>query len=226
MAEKNIESGNNEGVIQFDPGSGLLVCKDAASGEIIWREDKGRGVKVRSSGYTLSSQTIEFTDDKGFLRKIPYNPSLLAKRNMLWPYLENIGLEIARRISEGETLKAICSTDGFPPLYIVGKWKAEVPGFKAMLNEARKMRAEVYHDDIVNEIENCDEDTAKSSKVRIDGYKYLAGIDNPEEFSQNPKGGEFSAPSLTFIFNTGINRGDDNDDAIEVESKVIDEEKD
>lgn len=57
-------------------------------------------------------------------------------------YTEAKGNEICRRISEGETLRAICRDEGMPSWRTVYDWIDEFPEFAARIERAREAGAE------------------------------------------------------------------------------------
>lgn len=210
-----------------DKETGLLMGVDALTKEVLWRQKAGKPVPFKESPniYKVDGYTIEATDKDGNKVLVPYNPIFLKFHEELWPYVEAIALEITRRITEGDSMKKICTTEGMPPLYIVARWKALVPGFNKMLEEARKIRAETYHDEIVEVVEGVEEDNAKSAKVKLDGYKHLAAVGDPDTYGSKTKVSGDSNSPLSFVFNTGIDRKKALEEnlPIEVEGKEIDE---
>lgn len=219
---------NSETMVVVDPETGNLKGIDRATGKELWVQAAGSPLAVKNraasvipngrNSYKATDKILVITDQKGNKVNIGYDPSILKNQSKIWPYIEEVALEIARLISEGETLKAICSREGFPPINIVAKWRVAVPGFKALIEEARKIRAEMFHDDLVETVEKVDESNAKSSKVKIDGLKHLAAIDDQDTYGNRTKVvGDKDAP-LNFVFNTGIQRN--------AASKQIAEEED
>lgn len=213
--------------IREDPATGLLQGVDKFTGEIVWTQSTTKKVTAGSKArkHTADGHYIEIVDDNGKTIRLPYNPKFLKLHSKVWPFMEELGLEICRRVAEGESLKEICSSEGMPPFYIVAKWKATMPEFRNTLEEAKKMRAEMYHDELHDVVKTVKEENAKSSKIKLDGYKHLAAVGDPDAFSGQKKEGSFTAPSLTFIFNTGIDRKPiESNPPIEVEGNVIDAE--
>lgn len=185
-----------------------------ADGTIAWQESKdGKSPKALAARATHvvtknNAPMFEVYDKSGNPIQIPYDPRMLSHHGRFWPYMEAMALEITRRVAEGEQMKKICSSEGMPPFYIVMKWIAKYPDFKAMLAEARRFRAEVFHDEIMDIKDNVDEDTSKSMKVKFDALKHLAAVNDPENFGARQKiVGDANAP-VSFLFNTGINRGE------------------
>lgn len=206
-----------------------------SKGEVVWTEkcNKNRMSMVRRQNvakrHSLASRQHFIEDDSGKRVLVPWHITAGKLRNLAYPYTEEIAIAICARIAEGDTLKYICSEDQFPPYYVVNYWRARYPEFKKMMEEARRARAEVFHDNIVEIAEDVDEDTSKSAKVKIDAYKHLAAVNNPEEYGSRTKiTGDANAP-LSFIISTGIDRSEGEPkeatpEAISAESRVIEEE--
>lgn len=179
-------------------------------GSIAWRQNanKSSWAMAARNDHRMSSRTFRVTMEDGTEVDLPYDPKIIKHHALIFPYVEEIAMEIVRRVAEGDTLKKICSTAGIPPYYIVAKWQIDVPGFKAMLAEARKIRAEMFHDEIVDVKDDVEEDTSKSAKVKLDALKHLAAVNDPDTFGSKTKiTGDPNAP-LNFVFNTGIARKD------------------
>lgn len=62
-------------------------------------------------------------------------------------YTEEIGQEIARRISEGEPLARICRDPEMPNRRTVNRWRKEFPEFDALMLEARDLGADAIADE-------------------------------------------------------------------------------
>jgi len=127
----------------------------------------------------------------------------------VWEYSRAFAEVICQKIAEGFTLQKLCSLDGFPPAGTLARWRAEQEDFDAALKQARKMRAELYHDmieDDVSQDHDADKDEIASRKLKMDRLKWLAAVNDPETFGNKTKiSGDTSAP-LQIIVSTGINR--------------------
>lgn len=134
----------------------------------------------------------------------------------LFPQTEEMMMAVIQLVADGKTLRTIGQIPGMPPVSMVMRWCGRNEDFKDALAEARKSRAEVYHDAIENVAFNTKETNAKSSKVKIDALKFLAGVNDRDRFGQ-AKAVEGGGMSVSFIVNTGIA-----DQPIAVEGKVVD----
>lgn len=60
--------------------------------------------------------------------------------------------------------------------------------FKENIAEAKKARADVFYEKIVDSVETVlEKDEVAAAKLRIDTLKYLAAIDNPDKYSEKVK---------------------------------------
>lgn len=66
------------------------------------------------------------------------------------PFSQAIAVEICRRLAGGESLRSICSDDGFPVEHTVAKWSRLDPDFSAAYAHARELQAEHFADEIVD----------------------------------------------------------------------------
>lgn len=195
-------------------------------GSIAWVERGDRATRSRQAGHRMSDRYFEFISQGGHRITIPYDPKILKFHSILYPYMEEIAMEIARRLAEGDTLRAICASDGMPPYYVVGRWRMENPNFKKLMEEARNIRAELYEDEMIDVKDNVTEQTSREARVKLDALKHLAAINNPDTYGSKTKlVGDGSAPAI-FIFNTGIERKQlEQNIPIEVEGVVIGEQE-
>lgn len=63
-------------------------------------------------------------------------------------YTEEIAAEICGRIASGESLRSICSTEGFPGLQTVFDWLESNEVFRGKYTRAREIQAEVLVDEM------------------------------------------------------------------------------
>lgn len=80
--------------------------------------------------------------------------------------------EIIRRMCEGESLRAICRTEGYPSPALVIKWTNEDPnGFGEQYARAREERADVYFDRLDDV---SDEAAGAENAVQVAGLRLKA----------------------------------------------------
>lgn len=93
-----------------------------------------------------------------------------------------IAAEICRRVSEGESLRAVCRSPGFPPESSVRTWvRDDREGFKAQYAEARSLQYDSWADAII-EISLDDSLDPADKRVRVDTYKWLLSKLMPKRY--------------------------------------------
>ncbi|MEK2643885.1 terminase small subunit-like protein [Bdellovibrio sp. BCCA] len=120
------------------------------------------------------------------------------KRRSDWPFSQIIADLICQKIMEGESLSAICKQEGFPSYSVVCRWRNEQPRFKDDLEQAYKDRAEYYLEKVL-EIAGAIEpnESARKARIKLDAYKWCAGIAAPEEKPSRQQG-----PLLEIVVST------------------------
>jgi len=107
-------------------------------------------------------------------------------------------------ITEGKTIADIGKLKSMPSKKTIYYWRRNYPEFKKASDAAREDRAEYFADKVV---EVADGLTTKSkapvAKVKIEAYRWRAGVDNPKQYGRaNTSSGEVGP--TTIIINTGI----------------------
>lgn len=123
--------------------------------------------------------------------------------------------EICRRISEGESLRAICSCEGMPSKTIVLRWLANDPDFVIQYTRARELQAEHYLDEIIEisddsvldtEIDDqtgaprTNHDVIARARLRVDTRKWAMSKMAPKKYGdkiQNEHTGPNGGPIIT-----------------------------
>ncbi len=141
----------------------------------------------------------------------------------VWKYTEGYGHVICEMIAGGKTFKAICELSGMPTIGVLAMWRASEDDFRNAIQIAKKMRAEHFHDMIVEDLRaeaeakegdpnvSIDEnkiskDQVQARKLKMDRLKWLASVNDPDTFGNKTKvSGDAEAP-LQLIVSTGITR--------------------
>lgn len=208
-----------DGRVEFldkDTGEIKFVSKEATYNT--QRKAEGKAVKRQSE----ISRYIWKTNKNGvpLLVLAGTNAENLPDDYQLFKYNKELALNICQQIAEGKTLKVIGKTMGYPPTSVILHWYFKDEEFREAMDNARKMRAEVYHDELVNVVETVKEKNTKSAKVKIDAFKFLMEVNDKERFGTAPK-----MPALentfTFVFDTGINR---EQEVIDVQAESVRED--
>lgn len=125
------------------------------------------------------------------------------------PYSEVMVDLICERITEGESLTAICKKPGFPPYSIVARWMRKHPGVKEAIEQARKDRAEVLRDEALSVVDEAgpDSDEIALAKARSDVRKWAAQMDDKQRFGKDES--KTVTVSAQIVIDTGIRRPGD-----------------
>lgn len=131
-----------------------------------------------------------------------YKPPVLS-------YCKPLADLIVQEIMEGETtLKEACKKFGVQ-YSTIAKWAKEVPQFGEALDEARRLSAEMVHDDIQAEAKemlkgNMTKGELESKRAALDLMKWSAEKRDPNRYGNKV---EKSAPgAVQIIIQTGISR--------------------
>lgn len=115
-------------------------------------------------------------------------------------FTNEIADEICERLSDGESLKSICSADNFPRCSTVFRWIAANETFRDMYARAREAQADVYADEIVHiadtpqvgtkqklsihGVETITGDMVEHRRLRIDSRKWIAAKLKPRKYGE------------------------------------------
>ncbi len=122
-------------------------------------------------------------------------------------YSDAIVDAICLRLSEGESLRAICADKKLPALSTVQRWLAapENEVFRTRYAQAREQQADYFADQIV-EISDT-EDNPQKARIRIDARKWKAAKMRPRVYGDKVQ--TEHAGDLNFTITTGVPRADD-----------------
>lgn len=111
------------------------------------------------------------------------------------PYSEEVVSIICDRLAEGESLRAICSSEGMPSTTSVKRWLREKEDFRAQYAQARESQAEHYLDEIIEIADDSSQDTEygesgpkannewiNRSKLRVDTRKWAMSKLAPKKY--------------------------------------------
>jgi hypothetical protein len=114
-------------------------------------------------------------------------------------FTEEMGDEICRRLIEGESLRSICASEGFPAQSTVCRWLANNETFRKQYAHARELQADALFDEVLDIADNGTNDWMQRngegdegwalngehiqrSRVRIDARKWMAGKLRPKVY--------------------------------------------
>ena len=123
-------------------------------------------------------------------------------------YTPMAGRMVCKRIMEGETLSSICRDESMPSIGVIYYWRRRHPDFDEAIQYARKARAEIMHDKVVEISDELREGglsrTDMESKARAaDGYKWSASKSDRAVYGDDKVPQESGGPAVV-VFNTGV----------------------
>jgi hypothetical protein len=109
--------------------------------------------------------------------------------------------EICRRLIEGESLRAICATDGMPGKSTVCRWLAADGEFREQYARARELQAETLADEILDiantpvigqkvttkadgSVETVEGDMIDHRRLQVDARKWVASKLLPKKYGE------------------------------------------
>ena len=119
-------------------------------------------------------------------------------------YTEEIAAIVLGRMAAGETLTAICSTEGLPSAGAVKMWviRDEPAGIRDRYAQAREFQADAIAEDALLIADNAPAEEAAKTRIRVDTRKWLASKINPAKFGDRTKVdlGDADGKPLKFTF--------------------------
>ena len=137
---------------------------------------------------------------------------------------------VCQLLREGRTMLDISKMSDMPSASLISSWRQRHPMFKEALELARKERAEVYHDKVVEQADELVSDSPTKEeiagkKVAIDAYKWAASKGDPSRYGPKQEVTTKEEKATTIVLNTGIVRRSDQE-VEDVECKQIEEHSD
>lgn len=112
-------------------------------------------------------------------------------------FTQDIADEICERLSNGESLRAICRGDHMPDKATVFRWITARPEFEKQYALAREAQAETLFDDILeiaddgrndtylrDGVEVVNNENIQRSRLRVDTRKWMAGKMKPKKYGE------------------------------------------
>ena len=114
--------------------------------------------------------------------------------------------EMCAKIVEGASVTTLCKDPRYPTYAQLSRWRRAYADIDLALDRAKRDRAEVHADKVMELAENVTEDDVNSTKVKIEAQKWRAAVDAPERYSPKAKiEATLSAPTQIVVY-TGIDR--------------------
>ena len=102
--------------------------------------------------------------------------------------------KICERISQGESLSAICSDEKMPSRDSVYKWMHEDQGLTDQYARAREAQADFYVEEIIDIADKATPEEAQVARLQIDTRKWVASKFHPSKYSDRVQQ-EISGPN-------------------------------
>lgn len=119
---------------------------------------------------------------------------------------------------QGRVIPEIVGKDGMPSLSVILDWMNDKT-FKKRYQEAKRLRAEILHDQAIMAANLADKTTAAADKLRVDTFKWAAAIGDGETYGTKTKVSNDGDGLI--IVGTGILRpGDDGFDQEEFDATI------
>jgi hypothetical protein len=114
---------------------------------------------------------------------------------------------ICQLVCEGQSIMNVCKKPGFPNYATLCQWRRQHPHIEKQLEQARVDRGEYYRDRAVQEAELSEstKDPINASALKVDTYKWAAGMDNAK-FSPKSKVEATLNTPVQIMVATGIDR--------------------
>lgn len=119
--------------------------------------------------------------------------------------------EILERMAEGESLRAICLSDGMPSRTSVARWLDEDENFRGQYARARELRADHIADLVHETAMASTPETAHADRVKIDALKWEAGKLNSKRYGDKVQhtGSDGESPIQTNLTVTFVKAGEE-----------------
>lgn len=150
-----------------------------------------------------STITKQVVDGKEVWSDRP-NPVLETLSNPL-AYSPVIIDQMCARIVNGEALTQICGSMNMPTYAQFCRWRRNQNWIDDAITQARRDRAEALRDKALMAAESADEDNIKEASLRVETYKWAAGVDH-ERYSPKAKIEATIQAPTQIIVHTGIDR--------------------
>ena len=114
-----------------------------------------------------------------------------------------MGDKLCHYIREGKTLREICNIEDMPDIHRFYAWLAIYPQLSIRYEQARKQRADSYHDKIIEVAMGLtDKDDVPVAKLQIDTLKWAAEKASPDYYGKKEE--KAAGTSISVVLHTGV----------------------
>lgn len=107
-------------------------------------------------------------------------------------FTQEVADAICERLADGESLRAICRSDGMPAMSMVFRWLQAHPSFREQYTDAREAQADALVEDMLD-ISDTPSGDAKRDRLRVDTRKWIASKMKPKKYGDRTQH-EISGP--------------------------------
>ena len=97
-------------------------------------------------------------------------------------FTEKIGLEICRRISEGDSLRTICKDSKMPSQSMVFRWLTSQDEFREQYGAAMTARADAMFEEMLEIANEGNPGDTQRARLRVDALKWALSRMNPKKY--------------------------------------------
>lgn len=161
----------------------------------------------------LPDQNITYLYSKSLNKYEPYDlktgkklTDIAEREDSYIHYTTEVGDFICDQLRQGKTLKAIVDESKSLSMAQVYAWRALIPEFKLRYDDARKHRAEAFHDRAIEVAEEAlygGKDNVPGAKLLVDTMKWAAEKNDPEKFGKKEERVQGSG-NIRIVLNTGV----------------------
>lgn len=185
--------------VTFVNERGLIEVVNAHTGEVICVQTTHRDLLKEK----LENLVKLEVDGREIYIERGIDPAIFYKINRI-PYSDTIASLICEKVVAGEgSVKTIVESFGIP-YSIYSFWRKTIPGFRKMVDEAKKDRADAFQDKALETSEK-----SQDPKLMIDTLKWAAEVDNPEKYGKKTQVTAKVETVSKIIIDTGIRRPGD-----------------
>lgn len=200
---------------------GFLELVDEETGHVLERQKRpdkvkdseGKPVRVsprRGRSKKEDNETHHYIrDSKNRKVWVPKGTSADHIPRYVYPYAQVTHDLICAKVMEGYTVKEIGKMQGFPPDYVIYSWVSKYPEFAADVKKAKKMRAEIFADEVIGIARSTSKDTVLEDRLKSELLKWGAEVGDPEQFGKKTKITGDARQPVAFLIDTGIRRAED-----------------
>ncbi len=199
MSEKQLQPGY---FAQLNARTNLIEIVEMKTGAIVCVQRDSQNLLQ-----TMPDALVEHTlaDGSRIMLQKGIDPGAVAHVKN-WPFSAYTVDLLCAEIAKGKYITKLLGTGIFPPYEQFSRWKREHPYILSSLEDAKKDRAEYLRDKALEEADKAQEQEIGAHKLRVETFKWAAGVDDQAKYSPRAKVEAVSVQPVQIIISTGIDR--------------------